>query len=91
MGARQSPALLGWAALIGPIAGLGGVGFLRLAAVARRYAASGWRIPIATTVVVAALGGLLTPSLATGVAVTARALLGHTCTPGGAPAGEGAP
>ena len=50
------PALLVWAVLIGPVAGLVGAGFLRLTTWSRGFAPGGWRLPVATTMVFTALG-----------------------------------
>lgn len=57
------PAQFHWSALvfavvIGPFAGGLGTGFNRLAGYARTLAPSGWRLPVATTSVFAALGAL---------------------------------
>ncbi|MET3805103.1 H+/Cl- antiporter ClcA [Nakamurella sp. UYEF19] len=57
-----------FAAALGPIAGLLAVGFVRLAAAARRAAPTGWRLPIVVTVVFAGLGA---------VAIAYPALLGN--------------
>lgn len=48
--------LLVWSALLGPVAGVFGVLFVRLMNAARLHATTGWRIPIAVAVVFGALG-----------------------------------
>jgi len=44
--------------LIGPLAGVVGVLFLRMTGTARSHAAAHWRLPVATTLVFTAVGGL---------------------------------
>ncbi|MEP6561557.1 MAG: chloride channel protein [Nakamurella sp.] len=52
-------AILVWAVLLGPVAGVIGVGFLGATSWARRRAPkAGWRLPLATTAVFAAVGAL---------------------------------
>ena len=53
-----SPSLLVWAVLIGPFAALAGSALLAGAGAARRLAPTGWRLPVATTLVFAAVGAL---------------------------------
>ena len=53
--------LLVWAVLVGPVAGAAGGGFLRLTTWCRRRPPTGWRLPIATTVVFTAVGALAIP------------------------------
>jgi H+/Cl- antiporter ClcA len=48
--------LLVWSVLLGPVAGVCGVLFVRLMNAARRHAVTGWRIPIAVTIVFGVLG-----------------------------------
>ena len=59
------PPLLGWAVLVGPLAGLVGVYFVRFTSWTRGFAPSGWRLPVATTAVFAAVGAaaILYPEL----------------------------
>lgn len=59
------PPLLGWAVLVGPLAGLVGVYFIRFTSWTRRFAPSGWRLPVATTALFAAVGAaaILYPEL----------------------------
>ncbi len=53
-----APALLVWSLLIGPLAALAGAGFVRLTSWSRTLAPAGWRLPVATTAVFAAVGAL---------------------------------
>jgi len=57
--------LLLWAVLVGPLAGLVGVYFVRLTSWSRGFAPAGWRLPVATTAVFAAVGAaaILYPEL----------------------------
>ena len=48
--------LLVWAVLVGPLAGLVGVYFVRFTSWSRGFVPSGWRLPVATTTVFAAVG-----------------------------------
>ena len=48
--------ILVWALLIGPPAGLVGVYFVRFTGWSRRFAPAGWRLPVVTTIVFAAVG-----------------------------------
>ncbi len=50
--------LIVFAVLAGPLCGLGGVAFVRLVAWSKARAPRGWRLPLATTGVFTALGGL---------------------------------
>ena len=50
--------LIVFAVLAGPLCGLAGVGFVRLVAWSKARTPSGWRLPLATTAVFTALGGL---------------------------------
>ncbi len=54
------PSLLVFAVPIGPLAGLGGTAFSRLAAYARAHAPTGWRLPVAVLVVFTGLGAAAT-------------------------------
>ncbi|GAB2936315.1 chloride channel protein [Rhodococcus aerolatus] len=57
-GLDLSPGLLVVGVLLGPVAGVVGLGFARLAAAARARPATGLRAPVATVVVLTALGGV---------------------------------
>ncbi len=50
-----------FAVVAGPLAALAGVGFVRLVAWSRRRVPTGWRLPLATTAVFAAIGALAIP------------------------------
>jgi H+/Cl- antiporter ClcA len=54
----SSPSLLVFALLAGPVLGLGAAGFVRLVGLAQRHRPTGWRLPVTTTVVFAALGAV---------------------------------
>ena len=53
--------LLAWAVMVGPVAGAAGTGFIRLTTWCRRHPPTGWRLPIATTVLFTAVGALAIP------------------------------
>lgn len=55
---RLTASLIAFAALIGPLAGLGGTAFHRLTTVARERAVRGWRLAVVMPAVFAAVGGL---------------------------------
>ncbi|MEO5831897.1 MAG: chloride channel protein [Nakamurella sp.] len=58
---QMHAAVLVWSLLIGPVAAVVGRGFHRLTAAARPLAPSGWRLPVTTTLVFAAVGALAIP------------------------------
>ncbi len=56
---NANAAILVWAVVLGPVAALIGAVFVRITSVARRRAPkSGWRLPVATTIVFSAVGAL---------------------------------
>ena len=56
---NANAAILVWAVVLGPVAALVGAVFVRITSVARRRAPkSGWRLPVATTIVFSAVGAL---------------------------------
>ncbi len=59
--APTSAPVVVFAVVAGPLAGLAGVGFVRLVAWSRRGVPTGWRLPLATTAVFAAIGALAIP------------------------------
>jgi H+/Cl- antiporter ClcA len=56
-----SAAVVVFAVLAAPVAALAGVGFVHLVAWSRRRVPTGWRLPLATTAVFAAIGALAIP------------------------------
>jgi H+/Cl- antiporter ClcA len=56
-----SATIVVFAVLAAPVAGLAGVGFVHLVAWSRRRVPTGWRLPLATTAVFAAIGALAVP------------------------------
>ncbi len=58
--AASAPVMV-FALVAAPVAALAGVGFVRLVAWSRRRVPTGWRLPVATTAVLAAVGALGVP------------------------------
>ena len=55
-----APVLI-WSVLLGPLAGVVSAGFTQLTTAARTHTPRGWRLPLATTVLFAAVGALAIP------------------------------